>query len=200
MTMCNVRHDETEYITQSAVMAIGFTKTMIKILLPEPVLKSNPRYRSAAPMRLYRVADVNAAMESEAFHAAQAKAEARKVSAQKAVETKQRAAEELVNRLIANVEIERIDVKELENHVVLEKEDEYTERGQELHCLNDATVQRWMVNYIRHNLCNYDRDLTEIEGKVGNAYLYSALKNATLSKIAQVYPELASECERQKMA
>lgn len=199
MTMCNVRHDETEYITQSAVMAIGFTKTMMKLLLPEPVLKSNPRYRSAAPMRLYRIADVNAAMESEAFHAARIKAEARKASAQKTVETKQRIAEELVNRLIANIEIEPVDVKALENHVVREKEDEYAERGQELHCLNDATVKRWMVNYIRHNLCNYDSDLTEIEGKVGKDYLYYKLKNATLSKIAQVYPELASECERQKL-
>lgn len=199
MTTNGVRNAD-EYITQSAVLAIGFTKTMIRILLPEPVLKSNPRYRSAAPMRLYRVADVNAAMETEAFHAALAKAEARKASAQKAVETKQRTAEELVNRLIANIEIERVDVKALENHVVLEKEDEYAERGQELYCLNDATVQRWMVNYIRHNLCNYDSDLTEIEGKVGKDYLYYKLKNATLSKIAQVYPELASECERQKMA
>lgn len=93
-----------EYITQAAVIDLGFTKSMIKTLLPEPTLKTNPIYKCAAPMRLHRVADVNAAMETEAYKVMIAKADARRASALKAVDTKRRNGEMLVAAIVASLD------------------------------------------------------------------------------------------------
>lgn len=54
-----------------------------------------------------------------------------------------------------------------------------------------------MVNFARHNLCEYDYALPTIDGKVGHDDLYVLLKSAVLLKIAEVYPELADECMAQ---
>ena len=54
-----------------------------------------------------------------------------------------------------------------------------------------------MVNFIRHNLCEYDDKLDGLFGLVGKEGLYKRLKAETLLKISQVYPELESECKRQ---
>lgn len=66
---------EEKLITQATVLSMGFTKSMIDKLLPAPTLKQNPRYKSSAPMKLWKEADVLAAMETDAFREAAAKAE-----------------------------------------------------------------------------------------------------------------------------
>lgn len=43
---------DEKMITQSAVLSMGFTKSMIDKLLPAPTLKQNPHYKSSAPMKL----------------------------------------------------------------------------------------------------------------------------------------------------
>lgn len=54
-----------------------------------------------------------------------------------------------------------------------------------------------MVNFIRHNLCEYDDSLEELFGLVGKDEVYQRLKSETLTRIAEVYPELKEECKRQ---
>lgn len=58
---------------------------------------------------------------------------------------------------------------------------------------DSRTKQRWTVNYVRHMLTNYDRLLLCVpdEGKAG-------LKVMVLDEIAETYPFLKEECERQK--
>lgn len=48
-----MKENKSELITQSTVMEMGFTKAMIKNLLPEPITKPNPIYHCAAPMKLW---------------------------------------------------------------------------------------------------------------------------------------------------
>ena len=43
------KNQKAEMITQSTILEMGWTKSMITKLLPEPILKPNPHYRSAAP-------------------------------------------------------------------------------------------------------------------------------------------------------
>lgn len=62
---------------------------------------------------------------------------------------------------------------------------------------NTETLERWMVNFVRHNLCEYDDKLIDLFGLVGKEELYHRLKTETLAKIAEVYPELDVECKRQ---
>lgn len=82
--------EEEKLITQSTVLSMGFTKSMIDKLLPAPILKQNPRYKSAAPMKLWKEADILAAMDTDVFREAASKAERRKAAASKGVDTKRK--------------------------------------------------------------------------------------------------------------
>jgi hypothetical protein len=48
-----------EYYCQTTVKALGFTDKMIAEYLSEPELKRNSHYRSAAPMKLWKIEEVN---------------------------------------------------------------------------------------------------------------------------------------------
>lgn len=193
--------EEEKLITQSTVLSMGFTKSMIDKLLPEPTLKDNPRYRSAAPMKLWREADVLSAMDTDAFREASAKAERRKAAASKGIDTKRKHAEVLAEELIAAIRVQRIELPELERLTLDAQQRWYDSRGRgEIEFPDREDVDRWMVNYIRHNLCEYDNSLYVLfrPGKMANKdMLYPKVKNETLAKIAQVYPELAGECKKQ---
>ena len=49
--MNTLKKTDDEFITKSAIMEMGFTKSMIEKLLPEPTEKPNPYYKKAAPMK-----------------------------------------------------------------------------------------------------------------------------------------------------
>lgn len=188
---------QVEMFTQSQVLEMGFTKGMIAKLLPEPTLKQNPRYRSAAPMKLWLAEDVHAAMETEEFRAMREKSEARSKAAQKGVQTRREAAAANLEELIGEIRIKKISMDTLRNSAISAGIERIVSRGGEPMYLDDSTVMRWMVNFARHNLCEYDYALPTIDGKVGHDDLYVRLKSAVLQKIAEVYPELADECMAQ---
>lgn len=193
--------EEEKLITQSTVLSMGFTKSMIDKLLPEPTLRDNPRYRCAAPMKLWKEADVLAAMDTDAFLEAAAKAERRKAAASKGIDTKRKNAEVLAEELIAAIRVQRIELLELERLTLDAQQRWYDFRGRgEIELPDRETVNRWMVNYIRHDLCEYDDSLYSLfrPGKMADKdKLYPKVKRETLAKIAQVYPELAEECKKQ---
>lgn len=195
--------EEEKLITQSTILSMGFTKSMIDKLLPAPILKQNPRYKSAAPMKLWQEADVLAAMDTDAFREAAAKAAQRKQAAAKAVDTKRKNAEVLADDLIASIHVQRIELPELEKLALASQQRWYDFRGRgEIEFPDRETVNRWMVNYIRHELCEYDDSLYTLfrPGKMADKdELYPKIKRETLAKIAQVYPELSDECEAQRI-
>lgn len=188
---------QVEMLTQSQVLELGFTKGLIAKLLPAPTLKQNPRYRSAAPMKLWLAEDVHAAMETEEFRAMREKSEARSKAAQKGVQTRREAAVANLDELIGEIKIKKISMDALKNAAISAGIDRIESRGGEPMYLDDPTVIRWMVNFVRHNLCEYDCALPTIDGKVGHDDLYVRLKSAVLRKISEVYPELANECMAQ---
>lgn len=57
--------------------------------------------------------------------------------------------------------------------------------------------ERWIVNYIRHNLTEYDDYINKIYGKIGKSELYYILHSYILEKIGELYPKYKDECERQ---
>ena len=63
--------------------------------------------------------------------------------------------------------------------------------------VNKATLDRWIVNYIRHNLTCYDWALRQTHGRIGKDEVYVIFKKAVLERIAIVYPKYAEECYRQ---
>ena len=62
---------------------------------------------------------------------------------------------------------------------------------------DDVTVQRWMVNYIRHNLTQYDESIMDFARKTGKYQAYMVYLEGIFSKISETYPELATECQNQ---
>lgn len=63
--------------------------------------------------------------------------------------------------------------------------------------IDDLTLERWVVNYIRHNLVEYDETVNSLKGKVEKDHAYFVFKKGILGKIAEVYPDYAEECKRQ---
>ena len=43
-----------EYYTYSKLIEFGFSKKLILQKFPDPILKQNPIYKNAAPMKLYK--------------------------------------------------------------------------------------------------------------------------------------------------
>lgn len=66
-------------VCQTTVLEMGWTKSMIAQLLPEPTIRPNPYgAQKSAPMRLWKEADVLACMETEEYKTLHAQAEQRR--------------------------------------------------------------------------------------------------------------------------
>ncbi|MBP3630203.1 MAG: hypothetical protein J6J23_01805 [Clostridia bacterium] len=221
------KNQKVEMITQSTILEMGWTKSMITKLLPEPTLKPNPHYRSAAPMRIWKKQDVLDAMETENFKLELEKANKRKISSKKAQNTKINNLAEKMKQIAEGITVSILPQEELEAKTLkhqecriyehISNETEYLER----HCNssesfeeyersleemenfrmhrpnNEATMHRWIVNYIRHNLIAYDQTLRTLKGKTGKDEAYIIFKLVVLEKIAAAYPCYADECNRQ---
>lgn len=69
-------------ICQSTILDMGWTKSMISRLLPDPVLRPNPYSKDKPPMKLWREEDVLDCMETEEYKNLHAQAEKRRRTAQ----------------------------------------------------------------------------------------------------------------------
>lgn len=204
--------ERTEKICLATVKGMGFTEKLVRDFLPEPELVPNPNYRRAAPMKLWKRQDVEEAMEKkeckEALADAIAKRQKRSAAAKKAVKTKTDQLMEQVKEQITKIHVERVDMWQLKEDTLLSKQEWYDDvsymRDREAasaYGADEETVERWMVNYIRHNLTRYDAKLfqltEETRGKTGKHQAYFAFFKAIMSGIKEIYPELEEECDRQ---
>lgn len=112
------------YITQSTLITMGWTKTMIAKFMPEPKLVPNPHYKKAAPMRLYDREEAIDIMDTDEFIAELEKANRRKQSARQAVETKAKKFAEKMAEIGKSINVTVIDDEELIAIVLEAKEDE----------------------------------------------------------------------------
>lgn len=125
----------------------------------------------------------------------------RKEAARKAVETKRRKTMETVEDAIGKIHVERIHKRNLLSITLSDQEDVYERDGKVALDVYDASPdvqERWMVNFVRHVLTDYNHELWSMKGKVGKSEAYVKYKSAVLDRIAKVYPYLKDECERQK--
>jgi hypothetical protein len=61
---------------------------------------------------------------------------------------------------------------------------------------NKDFLDRICVNYLRHRLTGYDSAIIN-EGRIGREDAYRAVRCKVLDQIAETYPELLSECQKQ---
>lgn len=63
----------TVTLSQKDLFNLGFTRKMIKTLLPAPQLVQNPYFKNGAPMKMWNESDVEVAMESDEFRGFEAR-------------------------------------------------------------------------------------------------------------------------------
>lgn len=196
--------EKIETITASGMKERGWTEKLICDYYPiHYATKKNPFYTSASPMKLYSMNEVERIESLPEFKAKLDKLkegkQKRQAAASKAVETKTKSTLEIVK----NTEIEVIKIKN--KYLLKDAIDAYNdfncERGrfESIASKNSDKefLDRIVVNYVRHNLTEYDYTLYQLVAKTGKSKAYVLLNEKIYSAIADVYPHLKHECDRQ---
>jgi hypothetical protein len=196
--------DELQYLPKSQLKARGWTDGGITRFLGAcDKTARNPCYRSAAPMQLFLLDRVVAAETSDAYKTFTEQNRNRVKGAKKAVQTKK-------EQLMQTLRGWTIAVKSRPYPTAVQDAiDSYNkfhgdrcyDRGYDFMAATETSdpdfLRRITVNYLRHNLSSYDRRLDDLFGKVGKAEAYLVLNRKIYTSIAETYPDLAEECERQ---
>lgn len=187
-----------EYWSKSTLLDRGWTEKTINELLPPPKLVDNPHYKCAGYMKLWEQKVVKQKERTKKFKESAEKKAKRRESSLKAVATKTEKTLSLLPTL--SLEVERVDLKDLKKWTLNAKWNWYMYTGQDWRAdsvdfADEETVLRWEINFIRHNLSNYDNELDKLYGKVGKTVVYSQYRNQLMSKIFEVYPELKAKID-----
>ena len=182
-------------IAESTILTrSGWSKSLLVKLLGEPDVRKK-QYGRTNLMCLYDLDRVQSAESAVVFLAAQESLAKRKLSATKAVETKVKRLMDAVSCMAINVE----RVKCVESFAI----DAYNEYNEDnfnpaSHKSNRAFLDRICVNFIRHELTEYDFSLETVAGETGITQAVDAIREKVYAAIAACYPVFKSECERQK--
>ncbi|MGW1951774.1 hypothetical protein ACWCPI_03280 [Streptomyces sp. NPDC001920] len=189
------------YLSAANLRARGWTVAMVRQLLHGPdLLRASPVSRSAPPTRLYRIERVEAAERSEEFRALSAVAARRSPGARAASQRRRR---EVSARVAAEaLDVPRLAPARLTVLAVAHHERRAAERtaqsGEPTGRTGAAGIlDRWKVDYLRHRLSRYDDILADLRDSAGRAAAEEVLRRRVYAAIAEAYPELARECERQ---
>jgi hypothetical protein len=183
------------HLTKSALLQRdGWTATLVSRLLGEPDQRKKIFGRTV-PLALYAVARIEQAETGAEFAKAQASISKRKISAAKSVETK--TAKLMAAIMAMPINVQKLGLAEARRQAI----DSYNMRGRGESFASNADdpafLDRITVNFIRHELTEYDIALWEAAGKTGVALAVAEIRRRVYSAIAQEYPTLSDECERQ---
>jgi hypothetical protein len=187
------------YLTKTELKQRGWTEAMMKQLLPEPMISVNPHCRRMK-MYLWKESDVTQAEKKQDFQERIEKRKPHQERAQRAVKTKQEKMKTILLAAIEKIRVKKMDFQKVTRLALSAKRNWYLYTGQWENTAfspDEKTIQRWTVNYIRHNLTEYDSFLFSVKGKTGISFAYPLYRKAVLEKIADVYPALREECDRQ---
>ena len=187
-----------EFITKTDLISKRkWTDALLKKYMSEPdLIKNNPHYGRASKMKLYKISRVESIEKNEHFLIDFQKTILRRKSSAKMVETKKDNLLIEISELPISVEF--IPRNELVPLVI----DDYNDRNYykddlTLRDLDQSTLERLTVNYIRHQLTSYDQCLGLIFSKVGKKEGYRLLIERIYNCISESYPELTRECTLQ---
>lgn len=139
-------------------------------------------------MKLWNEKDVKDAMEKDEFIQYQEKRKKRQVAAEERRKQKNDLYD-AVQQSLDRIVVEVISFDKLKNRVLW-----YNHVYDEV---DEITLRRWMVNYVKYKMTYYDSELIEIAEKAKNYEAYILLHRTILLKIAEAYPKLKEECIRQ---
>ena len=172
---------------------------MIERMLGNPDRTApNPKSRKAAPMKFWALERVLAAESSEDFTAIQAKAAKRSAAMTTSAAVR-------IEAMLRDVEAMSITMRPVPTeHIEDEAKRAWKERDargrserQSAGESDAAFTRRIVVNYARHQLTTYDRALEETAERVGATAARERIRQRIYGVIAEAYPHLRKECERQ---
>lgn len=174
----------------------GWSKAMIEERLGAPDREIALNSRATRTLHLYWAPRVEEAEASGDFSRRREDAQRRSVTAAAAADKRREETFALVASLrivlLTNRSISEV-VKDAQRHYETRAErGEYKTAGGSPEFLNRITV-----NYLRHGCSHYEELLHKLHGEVGVRDAKIRLKLRVLDRIAQEYPTLANECERQ---
>ena len=194
------KNKENKHLAKTTLLARGWTEKTIKSLLSPPVPTQNPHYRKASPMLLWLETEVLVQEQTEEFKAAKAQKERRSAAAKRSCQTRQQKLLDYVAGIKFTVRF--FDKATLKAITIRSKEEWHSYRGDwdfDASTADDLTLQRWMVNFLRHNATDYESCIDDLFGMVGKQAAYELLKYNVLDEIAEKYPYLSVECRRQQL-
>jgi len=173
----------------------GWTDAGIKkFLSPPDQLKVNPTYRKAAPMQLFDLSRVQDIEQIFDYLDWQIKSQKRKEGAQKSVKTKKQKLFDIFEHwkpIIPLLAFDSLKNQAIKHYNGLSEFNSYADLKSDPLFLN-----RIMVNYIRHDLTNYDDLLNSMGGKVGKNETIDMVREQVYNAIGEKYPILKDECNR----
>jgi len=183
-------------LSGSGLIERGWTATLIAKHLGDPDrLAVNPHYKTGPMVRLYAIERVERTEQQDDVRAALEKIAAtrpaRKAASKKAAQARADALLEAIGRI--QIQVRRIDLARLRTAAISHWQQRQADRGDYLadgHSADDATIRRWMENYVRHRLTRYDEIIAQLFGLVGRDQAYDLLRTKIDAAIFRVYPEL----------
>jgi hypothetical protein len=187
-----IRFFKTHLITER-----GWTVEMIDKLLGEPdAIRGNPKSRN--PFQLYNQDRVLAVENSPAFIAAKEEATPRSIAARKGIQTRKDA---LMKRIEAmEISVEEYPLEDVKDAAIRNYNTRQLSKGSTSFFSRDSDpdeLERITVNFIRHELTTYDRDRELAAKQPGAEDARFAIRKKIFDAIAEVYLDLAHECDRQ---
>ena len=203
MTKMEKTATEINYLSTSDLIDRGWTRGLIKKLMPAPC-KKQCNYYTKRTCHLYDQVRAAKIEEGGEFKLMQAKASIRSKNAKEVAESKRKENMEKAENLL--IEVTRIESDDLTKSAI----DSYNwhhqyKDGRNVNyeyipaCKESDTkfLNRIKVNYIRHELTCYEENLAALFGKIGRDETAHIIRRRIFDKIKEVYPELAEEVERQ---
>ena len=180
--------------TLTQIKQMGFTDSIIKTLNIVPTeIKPNPHNKKNF-MKLYSEEYIDTILKSSEFVNLVGKNINRRLGALKSTNTK-------VEKLMRDIDNLNITIKRIENVELLALH-QYNEYNiTQLRLANVKADVRFLdrlcVNYIRHELTNYDNSLDFTVGRVGKYKAFNRINEKIYTRIKEVYPQYSEECDRQ---
>jgi hypothetical protein len=189
---------DSDFLTLTQVKRRGWTDTAIKTFLAEPdEYRLNPKYASAALMRLYLLSRVEQAESTPEFKDWMERSAARRAGAKKAVRTKAALTDAMIDRAIDGIQVPVIPTRELVEKAIHSWQSIRLLRGLDaIASLRSSPdfLERISLNYIRHELTRaYDRACSDLHGRVGGDFAYDGLRMGVDDAIHDAYPTLGME-------
>jgi hypothetical protein len=183
----------TGFLNGKQLAARGWTHAMIRDFLGGPDhVQYISRFRNAAPMLQFAISRVQAAERTRKFVNRLEMAARRSAAAREAWERRRH---ELLRLVAADeVPIPRLPPDVLADRAVRHSDPRETVDRKKA---DRSTLNRWKVNYLRHELIRFDATIESLFGQIGRAAAEKLLRRRALETIGKTYPDLLDECQRQ---